>query len=84
MVERVGNQIITTFEPVFKRWRAEHGKEYYFINPSLRTAIGHEAEYGVDNTRHEKGNYFQTEEQAQRAANRLHAELDKFWEEELR
>lgn len=67
-----------------KRWRAESGEEYYFISPSLRTGAGYEVEHDVDNIRYEKGNYFQTIEQAQRAANRLRAELDKFWEEELK
>lgn len=72
-------------EPIKKeRWRAEQCEDYYYIDSSLRVEDGYDARRGVDDIMHEKGNYFQTEEQAQRAANRLQAELDKFWEEELK
>ena len=87
-VEQVGNQIITTFEPGFNkdRWRAENDGIYYSVDISTTRLVYYLEECGdaVDNRNYTSGNYFQTEEQAQRAADRLKSELDKFWEDELR
>ena len=85
-VEQVGNQIITTFEPGFKkeRWRAKQSKNYWMINSEFEIKKTSDT-YGVfDTLQYYSGNYFQTEEQAQRASDLLKAELDKFWERELK
>lgn len=69
-----------------ERWRAENDGIYYSVDISTTRLVYYLEECGdaVDNRNYTSGNYFQTEEQAQRAADRLKAELDKFWEEELR
>ena len=65
------------------RWRAEFGKCYCCLygDMSIVTTI----EYGVDtdNMRYNSGNYFRTEEQAERAKPYLQKALDDFWKEEL-
>lgn len=71
-------------EPIKKeRWRAKKKERYYYVNSILYVVSETESGYSFDSIRHQSGNHFQTEEQAQRAASRLKAELDKFWEEEL-
>lgn len=87
-VEQVGNQIITTFEPGFnkERWRAKNGGIYYSVDISSTRIVYYSEECSdkIDDRQYKIGNYFQTEEQAKRAAARLKSELNKFWEEELR
>lgn len=65
-----------------KRWRAKHGEEYCFIN-----AIGKiewTKEYGVapDDIFHEFGNYFRTEEQAEKARELQKKAYQEAWEHE--
>lgn len=64
-------------------WMAEKGGEYYYIRYDHTVCRDVECGANDDITYYEAGNYFQTKDQAQRAADRLKAELDKFWEEEL-
>ena len=73
-------------EPIKKeRWRAEIEYRYWFVkNVCFEVSSTVDVKDHNDNERYNSGNYFQTEEQAQRAAGLLKAELDKFWEEELR
>lgn len=68
-----------------ERWRAKNDGIYYSVDISTTRLVYYLEECGdaVDNRNYTSGNYFQTEEQAKRAADRLKAELDKFWEEEL-
>ena len=58
-----------------KRWRAEKGKKYYFLNTEceIRNIWGDKTK--EDETRYNLGNYFKTEEEAQK----VKEELDKFW-----
>ena len=67
------------------RWRAEIEYRYWFVkNVCFEVSNTVDVKAHDDNERYNLGNYFQTEEQAKRAADRLKAELNKFWEEELR
>ena len=70
-------------EPIKKeRWRAEEGNSYYCLN-SILFVTNPDHLYEFDDIRYSIGNYFQTEEQAQRAADLLQKSLAEFWEEEL-
>ena len=61
---------------ITKRWRAEKGKTYYFLNS--RGEISAIVEEGIPTDTHffEKGNYFKSKKEAEK----VKAELDKFWE----
>ena len=74
-------------EPIKKeRWRAKNNGIYYSVDMSSSRLVYYSEECSdkIDDRQYKNGNYFQTKEQAHRAADRLKAELDKFWEEELR
>lgn len=61
---------------ILKRWRAEEGEYYYYI--SLDLGIIKTKSYSNDDFEDERynlGNYFKTEEEAQK----VKEELDKFW-----
>ena len=58
-----------------KRWRAEKEKEYFFVTGTNEITIDEEYYNEADNTRYELGNYFKTEEEAEK----VKEELDKFW-----
>ncbi len=64
-----------------KRWRAENGGVYYYINSSFKVASCAELYDRVDNIRFDAGNYFRTEEQAKQAIELLKETLTKFHEE---
>lgn len=65
--------------------RAKFHEDYYFVGFGSRRIIkSHETEHRYDYERHEIGNYFLTEEQAQRAAEKIKQALANFWEEELK
>lgn len=68
-----------------ERWRAKNGGIYYSVDMSSSRSVYYSEECSdkIDDRQYKNGNYFQTEEQAQRAVYRLKAELDKFWEDEL-
>lgn len=66
-------------------WRADCQRFYFFItdhNFSVSECM--ETSHLADCMRYNSGNYFQTEEQAQRAANRIKTALSEFWKEELK
>ena len=58
-----------------KRWRVEKGKKYYFLNTECEIRNIWEDKTKEDETRYNLGNYFKTEEEAQK----VKEELDKFW-----
>ena len=58
-----------------KRWRAEKEKEYFFVTGTSEITIDEEYYNEADNARYELGNYFKTEEEAEK----VKEELDKFW-----
>ena len=63
------------------RWRAEDGKEYYYVGNQgilmVDTADGHI----TDKNRYEFSNYFRTHEQAEKARNRIKKALEKYHDE---
>ena len=60
-----------------KRWRAEDFKNYYYINNASDICDSTEEKCDIDNERYELGNYFQTEEEAQKIINSK--EWQEFW-----
>ena len=60
-----------------KRWRAEEGENYYSIAGVDVIKIDSENLVELDNRRYELGNYFQTEEEAQKVIDSK--EWQKFW-----
>ena len=58
-----------------KRWRAEKNKTYYLINYYGHVCDVIEENIERDNEFFEQGNYFKTEEEAEK----VKVELDKFW-----
>ena len=58
-----------------KRWRAEKEKEYFFVTGTNEITADEEYYNKADNVRYELGNYFKTEEEAEK----VKEELDKFW-----
>lgn len=61
---------------ISKRWRAEKGKKYYFLNTECEIRNIWEDKTKENETRYNLGNYFKNEEEAQK----VKEELDKFWE----
>ena len=61
---------------IHKRWRAEKGKKYYFLNTECEIRNIWEDKTKENETRYNLGNYFKNEEEAQK----VKEELDKFWE----
>lgn len=60
-----------------KRWRAEDGKKYYYIDSYQRILRNTDLRHSYDDMRYELGNYFQTEAEAQRVINSK--EWQDFW-----
>ena len=67
-------------------WRGEKfsGRCGFGIMGTLNIAVDSDINHNIDCERHISGNYFCNKEQAQRASDLLKAELDKFWEKELK
>lgn len=63
------------------RWRAEKGKDYYFVYPDLTVINANELGYDLATNRYKALNYFRTEEQAKEAAERVKETLHKYHEE---
>lgn len=63
------------------RYRADVGKEYYFINSSLEVLKIDECWSVLCNEHNSVGNYFRTKEQAEEAAKRMKEALFKYHEE---
>lgn len=61
---------------IHKRWRAEKGKKYYFLNTECEIRNIWEDKTKENETRYNLGNYFKNEGEAQK----VKEELDKFWE----
>lgn len=65
-----------------KRWRAEKGEKYYFINSTFEVrGIIDSCCYSYDDDRFSVGNYFRTIEGAEKAIELLKECLTKFHEE---
>lgn len=56
-----------------KQWRAKEGERYWFMEEDGRVADDHDDKVGTDDRRYRLGNYFKTEEEAQKAADWLKA-----------
>lgn len=54
-----------------KRWRADHGWTYFFIDGNLRAYQSREDSHRTDNRRYEVGNYFRTEGETEAAAEKI-------------
>ena len=61
-----------------KRWRAEEGGIYWFIDSDFTGKVGDlwDRRSTDENVRYNLGNYFKTKEEAEK----VKIELDKFWE----
>lgn len=59
-----------------KRWRATKNEKYFHIEASFNNIIGYKEEFNcIDDSRYRIGNYFKTQEEAEK----VKEELDKFW-----
>ena len=63
------------------RWRAEDGKEYYYVGNQGILMVDTESGHTADENRHEFGNYFRTSEQDEEAVKRVKETLRKYHEE---
>lgn len=63
------------------RWRAEKGKDYYFVYSDLTVINANELGYDLATNRYNAFNYFRTQEQAKEAAKRVNEVLCKYHEE---
>lgn len=63
------------------RWRAEDGKEYYYVGNQGILMVDKEAGIYADENRYEFSNYFRTSEQVEEAAKRVKEVLRKYHEE---
>lgn len=48
-----------------KRWRAEKGQKYWLVNSNGALFSDKEDNWDIDNERYSRGNYFQTQEEAE-------------------
>lgn len=71
-------------EPIKRKVPRARNEIYYYITGTLNIAVDSDIDHSIDCERHISGNYFCNKEQAQRASDLLKAELDKFWERELK
>lgn len=62
---------------ILKRWRAEKYEEYFYIGKGMNVWGTDECFWEEDNNNYEIGNYFKTEEEAQKV--RDSKELNDFW-----
>lgn len=61
-----------------KRWRADDGERYYYIDSYQRILDKTDLTHSYDDMRYEMGNYFETEEEAQKIIDSH--EWQDFWE----
>lgn len=66
-------------EPI--RWRAESGKEYYYVGDQGILMVDTEDGHIANANRYKFGNYFHTKEQLKEAAKRVNETLRKYHEE---
>ena len=64
-------------EIVKKRWRAEHGREYYFIHTTCDVRQDFDYNVSLDEERYKAGNYFRTYEQAEKVAKEIREIFEK-------
>ena len=60
-----------------KRWRADDGERYYYIDSYQRILDNTDLRHSYDDMRYELGNYFKTEEEAQKVIDSK--EWQEFW-----
>lgn len=58
-----------------KRWRAEEGEGYYFLDGKCEILSTYESKKKIDDDFFKLGNYFKTKEEAEK----VKEELDEFW-----
>ena len=63
------------------RWRAKEGEEYCYVGNQGIIMVDKEDGHCADKNRHDFGNYFRTQEQAEEAAKLVKATLKKFHED---
>jgi len=63
------------------RWRAEEGKDYYYVQTDLTTGDATELDYSTDTNRYNALNYFRTKKHTSEAAKRVKEMLKKYHEE---
>lgn len=61
-----------------KRWRADDGERYYYIDSQQRIFGNTDLRHSYDNMRYELGNYFKTEQETQKIIDSK--EWQEFWE----
>lgn len=54
-----------------ERWRAERGRSYYYIDDECKAFGTYDYRCNEDNIRYELGNYFRTEEDAEKALEKI-------------
>ena len=64
-VEVSEEQVKEIEKPKYKRWRAEKGEKYYFLDSSCSVVYMVDSYIESDQKRYEVGNYFKTEEEAE-------------------
>ena len=60
-----------------KRWRAEKGEMYFYVNYGLEVNIIVDDYYSGDNILYKAGNYFKTEEEAEKVAEKFRKILEE-------
>jgi len=63
---------------LLKRWRADDGERYYYIDSYQRILDNTDLRHSYDDMRYELGNYFKTKEEAQKVIDSK--EWQEFWE----
>ena len=61
-----------------KRWRADDGERYYYIDSYQRILDETDLRHSYDDMRYEMGNYFETDKEAQKIIDSQ--EWKEFWE----
>ena len=70
---------------ISKRWRAERGGKYHYIDNCGYISESHENSSFFDNERYKEGNYFKTKELSIKCwRNYIKPAFKKFWEEEAK
>lgn len=67
------DELLEEIQPGYKRWRAERGELYYCVDSNGLVASEMESRWGCDDRRHDIGNYFKSEAEAQAYADYLKA-----------
>ena len=81
-VKSLENDDFEVIYEIEKKTRVSSGDKYYIINDLGEVVNDHEDLVLEDVDRFNLGNYFTTEEQAERALPYIKAAFNKFWEDE--